>query len=241
MRWIFLSPHFDDAVLSCGGLIWEYSQAGKEVEIWTIMAGNPPPGPISDFAVENHMLWGIVDAEETLRMRRLEDKQAAKIVGARTVHFKFPDCIYRRSKAGGYLYTQTVMTPPLPEDEPLAGKIWAALEEKVNKEDILVSPLALGGHVDHILVRQAAEELNNLYFYADIPYVLNAPGTLEEAIPIMEGCHFEVSDAGMKAWLEGVKAYKSQVNSLFKGEGTLFDAIRSRWRNEDGLRLWKLN
>ena len=28
MRWIYLSPHFDDAVLSCGGLIWEQTHSG---------------------------------------------------------------------------------------------------------------------------------------------------------------------------------------------------------------------
>jgi LmbE family N-acetylglucosaminyl deacetylase len=33
MRWIYLSPHFDDAVLSCGGLIFDQAQAGTPVEI----------------------------------------------------------------------------------------------------------------------------------------------------------------------------------------------------------------
>jgi LmbE family N-acetylglucosaminyl deacetylase len=50
MRWIYLSPHFDDAVLSCGGLIFEQARQGIPIEIWTIFAGNPPPGPLSMFA-----------------------------------------------------------------------------------------------------------------------------------------------------------------------------------------------
>jgi len=39
MRWIYLSPHFDDAVLSCGGLIFDQTCGGTAVEIWTVFAG----------------------------------------------------------------------------------------------------------------------------------------------------------------------------------------------------------
>lgn len=41
MRWIYISPHLDDAVLSAGGLIYEQTRAGHEVEIWTFMCGFP--------------------------------------------------------------------------------------------------------------------------------------------------------------------------------------------------------
>jgi hypothetical protein len=37
MRWIYLSPHLDDAALSAGGLIYEQTQAGIQVEIWTFI------------------------------------------------------------------------------------------------------------------------------------------------------------------------------------------------------------
>jgi len=43
-------PHFDDAVLSCGGLIWEQTQKGIPVEIWTVCAGDAPPGSPSMLA-----------------------------------------------------------------------------------------------------------------------------------------------------------------------------------------------
>ena len=112
MRWIYLSPHFDDAVLSCGGLIFEQTRQGLQTEIWTIFAGNPPPGPLSDFALQNHSLWGLTSAAETVAMRAAEDEEAASIVGAELVHFEIPDCIYRRSPEGEYLYTETVITSP---------------------------------------------------------------------------------------------------------------------------------
>jgi hypothetical protein len=134
------------------------------------------------------------------------------------------------------------MTSPHPADKRLPGRIAAALKSELRKDDTLVCPLTLGGHVDHLLARQGAESLHRpLQYYADIPYLLNNPQTLAPAIAKMEGDLFNISAEGLNAWLEGVAAYKSQVDSLFKGDGTLFDAISSHWAAEYGLRLWHIH
>jgi hypothetical protein len=57
MEWIYLSPHFDDVAFSCGGLVWEQTELGDEVSIWTICAGEPPPGPVSKYAQSLHDRW----------------------------------------------------------------------------------------------------------------------------------------------------------------------------------------
>jgi LmbE family N-acetylglucosaminyl deacetylase len=241
MRWIYLSPHFDDAVLSCGGLIYEQTRQGIQAEIWTILAGDPPAGPLSEFARQNQALWGLSSGEETVAMRRAEDEDAANLVGAGQVHFDIPDCIYRRSPKGEYLYTETVITSPHPADGKLIKRIAMALRSELRKEDVLVCPLALGGHVDHVLVRQAAESLRwLLLYYADVPYVLNNPQILAPAITALISQLYPVSQTGLDIWLQGVAAYRSQLDSLYKGEGTLFDAIRSYWAAECGLRLWRI-
>ena len=51
---VYLSPHLDDAVLSCGGMIHRQAQAGERVVVVTVCAGDPPPGPLSDFARSLH-------------------------------------------------------------------------------------------------------------------------------------------------------------------------------------------
>jgi len=240
MRWIYLSPHFDDAVLSCGGLIFDQVHGGKTVEIWTIFAGFPPPGPLSEFATVNHKLWGLATGEGTVSMRRAEDEAAAAIVGADLVHFDIPDAIYRRSRAGEYLYTQTIMTPPQPADRGMPRRIATVLKSELREDDTLACPLALGGHVDHILVRRAAESLRRpLHYYADIPYLLNNLLTLPPAVVSLDSDLFKVSSAGLETWLTGVAAYRSQVNSLFTGEGSLFEAIRAYWTRDCGVRLWR--
>jgi hypothetical protein len=55
----------------------------------------------------------------------------------------------------------------------------------------------------------------------------------------MESSRLDVSEKGLETWLEGVAAYKSQVDSLYKGDGTLYEAIRSYWEAQKGLRLWQ--
>jgi LmbE family N-acetylglucosaminyl deacetylase len=241
MRWIYLSPHFDDAVLSCGGLICDQTRLGIPVEIWTIFAGDPPPGPLSDFALANHTLWGLPPGPETVALRKDEDEAAAGVVGADPVHFDIPDCIYRRSLSGEYLYTETVMTTPHPADRGLPRHIAAALRSELRKDDRVVCPLALGGHVDHRLARRAAEALRRpLCYYADIPYLINYPEALVPAIAKLKSDFFPVSAAGLEAWLEGVAAYRSQVASLLRDRGDLLDAIRSYWKTREGLLLWKV-
>jgi LmbE family N-acetylglucosaminyl deacetylase len=241
MRWIYLSPHFDDAVLSCGGLIFEQARQGTQVEFWTILAGDPPPGPLSEFARQNHALWGLDSGEETVAMRKAEDEEASSLVGADLVQFDIPDCIYRRSPKGEYLYTETIITSPHPADRRLPVRIAAALRSELRQDDMLVCPLALGGHVDHGLVRQAAESLHRpLLAYADVPYILNDPLIFRPGVAGLESQFFQVSESGLAAWLAGVAVYRSQVGALFKGVGSLSEAIRSYWAGECGLRLWHI-
>jgi len=40
-RTVFISPHFDDAILSCHPLIRACMDEGGNPEVWTIMAGRP--------------------------------------------------------------------------------------------------------------------------------------------------------------------------------------------------------
>src|ERR671924_35132 len=55
---VYLSPHLDDAALSCGGAIARHSSAGARVLVVTICTALPSPeGPFSSFAEEQHRQW----------------------------------------------------------------------------------------------------------------------------------------------------------------------------------------
>jgi LmbE family N-acetylglucosaminyl deacetylase len=239
MRWIYISPHLDDAILSAGGLIHDQALDGNRVEIWTLVCGFPPEADPSPFAQLNHFLWGFTSVEETVRLRREEDAHAAFIVGAKFVHFDgFPDCIYRRGMDGEPLYPIDVFVEPHPAEADLPAQMTAALASCLEPNDVLVCPLGIGGHADHILVRKAVEGLNRpLRYYADVPYVLNHP---EELSPLTNGGQaqvWEVSSAGIAAWVGGIAAYTSQISTLFESPEKMRGAIETYGRQ--GICLWK--
>jgi LmbE family N-acetylglucosaminyl deacetylase len=241
MRWIYISPHLDDAVLSAGGLIFDQSRAGTRVEIWTLVCGFPPEADPSPFAQLLHFQWGFSSAEETVRLRRAEDERAAASVGAKTIHFTdFPDCIYRRGADGEPLYPLDVFVEPHPADADLPAKMTTALAERLKPDDVLVCPLGIGGHADHLLVRKAVEGLNRpLWYYADVPYVLNHP---EALIPLTNGARSEiqkVSSAGLSVWGEGIAAYASQISTLFESSKTMRESIGKY--GQAGICLWKFD
>jgi LmbE family N-acetylglucosaminyl deacetylase len=243
MRWIYLSPHLDDAVLSAGGLICEQTKAGLPVQIWTFMCGYPPEGEYSAFAQLQHTQWGFSSGQEGIRIRRKEDQRAAARVGASVVHFDFLDCIYRRGANGEWLYYD-IFTPPRAEDAQLPSRIAEAVSSRLMPDDILVCQLSVGSHVDHILVRQAAELLRRpLHYDADIPYLFYKPQELApKAAGMKESVHL-VTEVGLRRWQEAILEYKSQLPVLGDSFDTVEKAresVRSYWAERKGISLWKV-
>jgi LmbE family N-acetylglucosaminyl deacetylase len=238
MRWIYLSPHFDDAVLSCGGLIYEQTHQGLQVEIWTIFAGDAPAGPLSPVAQRCQVDWGIPDVHDLLSTRREEDLAAAAILGAGITRFGLPDCIYRRSVDGDPLYPEDVFVPIHPFEQGLDADIAAALATELAPQDILVAPLAIGDHVDHRLVRLAAERLARpLRYYADVPYVFRHPEMLLPSTQAMESDLYPVSEQGLHAWISGSAAYLTQLGILFGSDANMRTSLRTDWETRHGICL----
>lgn len=240
MRWIYLSPHLDDAVLSAGGLIHEQTKSGIPVEIWTFMAGAPTDTEFSPFAQSLHAQWGFSSAEETIRSRREEDRRAAQIVGASVQHFDFLDCIYRRAENGEWPYYDITL-PLHAMDADLPSRIAQAIFARISRDDVLVCQLSVGSHIDHILVRQAAELINRpLVYDIDIPYLFYKPEELApKSVGMKENVHL-VTEAGLKSWQEAVLAYKSQLPVLGEAMKTpekARESIRTYWTERGGIRL----
>ncbi len=241
MRWIYLSPHLDDAVFSAGGLIYEQVQTGLPVEIWTFMCGYPPEGETSAFAQSLHKQWGFSSAKEAVRMRRAEDARATAILGAIPLHFDFLDCIYRRGANGEWLYSE-VFVPPHPEDAQIPSQIAKTISARLDPGDKLVCQLGLGSHVDHFLVRQGAELAGCLLLYdVDMPYFLYHPEELAGKSAGMRESVYPITESALSRWQEASLAYKSQISGL----GEVFDtpkkvraSLRSYWTERRGLRLF---
>src|SRR4051794_22622949 len=80
LKRIVVSPHLDDAVLSCGG------QLGPETTAVTVFAGAPPPGtPLPEW----DRLTGASDPHAQVLLRRSEDAEALRRLGAAYRHLDF--------------------------------------------------------------------------------------------------------------------------------------------------------
>ena len=240
MRYVYLSPHLDDAVLSAGGLIFEQTQSGIPVEIWTIMCGFPPEDDISPLAQDLHTQWGFSSAKEAVEKRRAEDVNAAAIIGAKAVHFDFLDCLYRRSKNGDWLYAENIFDPPHADEADLPVEIASVIVLRLQPDDVLVCQLAIGNHIDHVTVRKAAELLKRPLIYdADIPYLLNHPDELGPKTAGMKEKAYSISEAGLKSWQEAIAAYKSQMAVLFESPELMREKILAYWSEHQGIRFWE--
>lgn len=240
MRWIYISPHLDDAVLSAGGFLYEQTQTGIPVEIWTVVCGFPPPGELTPLAQVIQFQWGTETAEEAVSLRRAEDIEAARIVGAKSLHFDVPDCIYRRGPDGEPLYLD-IFVQPYEAEAHLPGQIAEFIAPRLGADDQVICQLGIGGHVDHILVRQAAERLKRpLWYAADVPYVFKQPGELAPQVAGMKASLHPITEAGLGAWVEAVLVYQSQLSSIFENPDTIEESIRSYYSERNGFPLWQI-
>ncbi len=240
MRTIYLSPHLDDAVLSAGGLIRTQAEAGMPVEIWTFMAGSPAGSELPEFAQIMHRIWGFATVEQTIAVRRAEDLCAAAELGATAVHFDFLDCIYRRGQNGEPLYSDITL-PIQPDDADLPVRIAHVIAARLQPADHLVCQLAVGRHVDHVIVRQAAELLHRpLFFDADVPYAMNYPGELAPAVSGFEESLEPVSELALQSWIRAIECYVSQIDSVFGSHDLMCERMHDYWSKSHGLRLWSI-
>ena len=244
MLWVYLSPHLDDVALSCGGLVWQQSQNGENVHIWTICAGDPPEGPLSPFAQSLHQRWQT--GLDAMAIRRAEDLRSCALLLATAHHFSIPDCIYRGTIINDqhtFLYaSEDALFDRLhPAEEPLVDRLVNELSQELPREARMVCPLALGGHVDHRLVRAAAERLgHDLLYYADYPYMLKSADEIASlAEQKWQRRHYPISADGLAAWQNAVAAHESQISTFWANQQAMKSALKSDLEQFGGLNLWK--
>lgn len=160
MRALIISPHLDDAVLSCGQLM-----AGRRgVTVATVFAGVPAdPAMSTTFDRDS----GFQNAAEAVAARRVEDVAALDVLGARPEHLNFSDGQYEQYAS-----------------EDAITKALGRLAGKVNPS-MIVGPVGLA-HPDHHTVRRCFQRLIRhdveAWAYEDMPSRVLYPEEVPDAL-----------------------------------------------------------
>jgi LmbE family N-acetylglucosaminyl deacetylase len=167
---VVFSPHLDDAVLSLGALIAARVRAGEPVEVWTAFTRAPSPGTVS------RGLRRFADYDA----RIAEDDRALDLLGAGRRRLDLPERVWRTPPARGL--RAAFRTPAdragfqqLERLDELAG-------EALARPGVLVlAPLGVGHHVDHVEVAVAVltaalrlDATDRVGFYEDFYALGNA-------------------------------------------------------------------
>lgn len=232
-RHIFLSPHFDDVVYSCGGTLGVQISVGLRPLVITIFGGTPEPGTsLSPFALDTHRKMGFSqDANTVVATRRREDAAAMEHLGVDYLWLDYPDAIYRGNPA---YYTQNSQ---LMGNEVNPGDRWIDEElaemliglRKRLPDAVWYAPLGAGHHVDHQIVCSAADRLTQLgakvNLYEDFPYVAHNADSLADRLAelgsALEPGLVEMSEM-LPLRLQAAAKYTSQTDLNFANEASMF-------------------
>ena len=224
---VIMSPHLDDAVLSCGALLAHLVRRCPVTVVTVFTAAAPPPWSLS--ARRQLRALGVADAEDFFEQRRAEDTKVLAEIGAEVVHLGLRDALFRRvgEVADGQAGTRQRPAYPAFRFDAARGRIAAAdarltddvavaIGAMAGDARLVLAPLGVGRHVDHLITRAATRDLApRTVYYSDFPYS-------ETALPDGDFIrrHRLVPHprlAGRAENAHRIAGYRSQIGGLFAG------------------------
>lgn len=235
MNHVYLSPHLDDAIFSCGGLIQQQRLAGEGVTVVNLCAGIPDYTQLSPFARTYHAKWG--DPPDLVAVRRIEDRAVLDAQGVSSYYGDTPDSIYRRvNGAIAYPDLGALFSTPHPDELQILPGIWQRELESLISDPgatVLYAPLAAVGHVDHQLVRVLGKHMSDagsqVWFYEDFPHVMRAgPDALQSALDWFRPALWRSQTVAINvnAKIGAMQGYRSQMSSTFRDEQAMALEVR---------------
>lgn len=223
----FVSPHLDDAVLSCGALLARLARSCPVTVLTVFTAAAPPPK------------WGIAarkqlrgvaetDADAYFAERRAEDIAVLEQAGAAWIHLGYRDALFRRvgEAPAGPPGSGRAAYPTFrfhagrgriaPSDAGLAAEVAARVADVLGTRGAaaVFGPLGVGRHVDHLITRHAVASLGlRPVYFSDFPYS-------QTAAP--EARFVQRASLAAHPWTDGraenaarIAGYRTQVPGLF--------------------------
>jgi LmbE family N-acetylglucosaminyl deacetylase len=156
---IVLSPHPDDAALSCGGR----------------MLGDHAVLVINIFSRAAWWRFDLGSSEQIQSVRDGEEELVSRLSGCPISALGLPEALLR-----GHKMDSVFTAAPDARDDDVAAQLRDAFASLAHAHTLAhwFIPLAIGGHIDHRIVRETAWSIlpaagvkkTHLHFYEDLPY-----------------------------------------------------------------------
>lgn len=227
----FISPHFDDAALSAGGLIAHLARQTRVsvVNVFTL------PGQRHTLSAKAFLTQcGYGSARELFNAREKEDRDAFALINIQPRNFGFIEAMWREIPRMNSL--RRMISRIIPE----FGKVYPVYRFHIDSKEVsqnerrlvatlakklsllaegeyfLFCPLAVETHVDHSFVREACLASEKpVIFWSDFPYNVRKRISEKKVVEIAEEGFSWDGDTSEKKKI--IESYRSQVPALFPG------------------------
>ncbi len=209
IRTILVSPHSDDIAFSLGGTLLQDFFHGPFLMVTIFTKSNFSP------------CIKILDSEMISKVRHLEDVEFAD-----KLEIKFQSFSFSESPLRGYS-RRDIFANNNPASDPIYTEVYCALSKLIKSYrcELIVSPMGLGNHIDHIIVcniccRIAKENNIRIVFYEDLCYASQL--TLKQIkvraksiSPDLQPWNINITPI-FNNKIENIKLYKTQASRIFQ-------------------------
>lgn len=187
-RIVFISPHLDDAVLSCGSLLDYLAEKSYRIDVISLFT-QPTSPPLTKFVRNNLKQANFKDSYQFFLQFRQEDIKANKLLKTKPVHLKYVDAAWRKFDQPTLI--QSLLNILLPQlvyiypnatsifsssihsaDNQLIKQLTKRLNQIIPHRCVVFAPIGIGNHVDHQIANKITLRLNRplTYYWEDTPY-----------------------------------------------------------------------
>ena len=230
-RLVFISPHLDDAIWSCGDFIRQLTDKNKNVLIVTIFS-----------SVEQELGSSWRNSVSSY-WRKIENDKAVKSVRVKHISLGFYEAALRKYK-NKYIYeniNEIITNIYKSSDDFLFEAVYLKLFGILKESDIIFSPVGQG-HVDHVITSNIVDQHFEDFFhvkYEDFPYPISIIDNAYSSV---------VFEVDIESWISTALIYKSQIRIMFGQKYKFINNLKS-WSSkvacdyefDYGIRFWKKN
>lgn len=221
---VFVSPHFDDAYLSCGTLISKLSGKTSITVINVFTKAHNQGTTLS--AKKTLRDAGFTDGNKLYSARTKEDADVFSHYKVKVVNLGFQDALFRKKE------NSSIFGKILPEFDHvyptyrwhMHGKesthdtarinIFSRIKPYLADGTLLFIPYGIGNHVDHTMTRKVCEEnYQKCIYYVDFPYSYRFNDVGKTIKGKEKFCLLPSMDEKRKM----LQLYKTQFMGLFPG------------------------